>query len=219
MKILCVSDTTDSLAFSTVASDYCPDPSLIISAGDIPVESYDYLSTIYNCDTYYVYGNHCLKTFQKDMQKKNNSDYLPQFYGFNVDGKCIYNKKNNLLIAGLGGSMLYNGGQSQYSEQQMKKRITKLAASLRLNKAKYGRYLDILITHAPPFGIGDSEDLCHRGFKCFLSFIEKFSPEYLLHGHVHLPDSNAQRLHEYKGTKIINVYNSYILEYRGKNDN
>jgi hypothetical protein len=39
-----------------------------------------------------------------------------------------------------------------------------------------------------------------------------FKPRYLLHGHVHLIDSNARRKVVYRQTKVINVYKSYLLK-------
>ena len=80
------------------------------------------------------------------------------------------------------------------------------------NKMRYGRDLDMLITHDPPRGLGDGADLCHKGFSCFLSFMERFKPRYLLHGHVHLVDMNEERVREYGETKVINIYKNYILE-------
>ena len=137
---------------------------------------------------------------------------MPSFGGFFLDGKCIYDKQRDLIIAGLGGSMLYNGGESQYTESQMKWRIKRLAPRLMYNRKRYGRALDILVTHAPPKGMGDGEDLCHKGFCCFLDFIKTYRPKYLLHGHVHLDDANAPRVSEYCGTKVINIYKNYIIE-------
>lgn len=224
MKILCISDTTRSLAFSPSVKDIYKDVDLIISCGDLPLESYDYVSTMLNRDLYYVYGNHNLKNFRKAMKlesvsvgtfhsyKHQTEDYSFKFYGFLLDGKCIRDKKTGLLIVGLGGSMRYNNGDSQYTEREMKLRIWKLLPVLFYNKRRYGRYLDILVTHAPPFGIGDGSDLCHTGFKCFLSFIDKFKPKYLLHGHVHLDDRNAPRETIRGNTKIINVCSSYLLD-------
>ena len=54
------------------------------------------------------------------------------------------------------------------------------------NKLRYGRYLDVMLAHAPPFGIHNGPDFPHRGFKVFLSFMRRFEPRYLLHGHIHL---------------------------------
>ena len=83
---------------------------------------------------------------------------------------------------------------------------------LLFNKHKYGRYLDILVTHAPPYGMGDGQDLCHMGFKCFLDFMKKYEPRYLVHGHVHLDDCNMPRVTEFGKTKVINVYGSYLID-------
>jgi len=34
----------------------------------------------------------------------------------------------------------------------------------------------------------------------------------LLHGHIHLHDMNANRHHVYKQTKVINIFQNYILD-------
>lgn len=213
MKILCVSDTVSSLAFSSAVRDIYPNVDLVLSCGDMPLESHDWLSTMTKSDVYYVFGNHQLKHFNELMDKSSSpfDTADKEFLGFLCDGKCL-RTENGLLIAGLGGSMLYNGGQSQYSEKEMERRIRKLVPALLYNKTRYGRYLDILLTHAPAFGYGDGKDLCHMGFKCFLPFLDKFAPKYLVHGHCHLIDRNAQREFKYKKTTIINAYGSVLIE-------
>ena len=77
MKILCVSDTTSSLAFSSQVRDIFKDTDLILSCGDMPVESHDYLSTMLKSDVYYVYGNHNLETFQQEMDRDGQL-FLPE---------------------------------------------------------------------------------------------------------------------------------------------
>ena len=225
MKILCISDATDTLIYSSVAPELYRDVDFVISAGDLPLRYYDYIQTMIRKDVWWVYGNHNLEDFDRMLGKgitstdvlggfsgMGGAGAMPSFGGFFLDGKCLYDKKHDLIIAGLGGSMHYNNGQSQYSEKQMQKRINKLIPRLIYNKKRYGRALDILVTHAPPRGMGDGEDLCHKGFECFLQFMEKYRPKYLLHGHVHLDDINAPRLSEYCDTKVINIYKNYILE-------
>ena len=219
MRILCVSDTQDSIVYSPGGKQYVGKVDLALSCGDLPLECYDYISTVYSCDVCYVYGNHNLQHFSQAMnsnlivEKVRKEDMLPVFFGNMVDGKTMYFKEKNIIVAGLGGCMLYNGKPGQYSERQMERRIRKLHPFLVKNKILYGRYLDILVTHAPPYGIGDGEDLCHTGFRCFRTFIEKYSPSYVLHGHVHLDDINSKRVYTYERTKIVNVYNNYILEF------
>lgn len=108
--------------------------------------------------------------------------------------------------------MRYNNGGHQFTEFEMFLRIFKMIPKLFYNRIRHGRFVDILITHAPPRGLGDREDRCHTGFKAFLWFMRHFKPRYLVHGHVHLIDMNAQRVLQYRQTEIINVFGSYLLE-------
>jgi Icc-related predicted phosphoesterase len=90
----------------------------------------------------------------------------------------------------------------------MKKRIRKLRWKLWRHKG-----VDIVVTHTPPAGVGDGEDIAHRGFETLLELIDKYHPKYLLHGHVHLNYGMDQtRVREYHGTKVINTCQRYDLE-------
>lgn len=217
MKILCVSDATDTLIYSVNAPVRYKDVDFVISAGDLPLKYYDYIQTMLRKDVYYVYGNHNLEEFERQMhnyQGHLDGGYYNSIvsYGQLIDGRIRYIKEKDLIVMGLGGSMLYNKGNSQYTEREMRRRMLLLKPQLLYNKLRYGRYLDILVTHAPAKGFGDGEDLCHRGFGCFLDFIDRYKPKYMLYGHMHLDDINALREYEYHGTKLINVYKNYILE-------
>jgi Icc-related predicted phosphoesterase len=48
-----------------------------------------------------------------------------------------------------------------------------------------GRRVDVLLTHAPPAGVGDGADEAHRGFAALDPLIQRLRPQILLHGHVH----------------------------------
>jgi Icc-related predicted phosphoesterase len=73
--------------------------------------------------------------------------------------------------------------------------------------------VDIVVTHAPPFGIHDAKDLCHQGFACFRSLIQKHQPRFFLHGHIHAVFPDAEdRISLFNTTRIINTYGHYILE-------
>ena len=70
-----------------------------------------------------------------------------------------------------------------------------------------------MVTHAPPAGVGDSDDPAHRGFEAFLPFLDKYKPKYLLHGHVHLNYGMDQtRVRQYGDTAVINATERYVLE-------
>jgi len=81
-----------------------------------------------------------------------------------------------------------------------------------LDKILFGRSVDVVVTHAPPFGIHDRQYLPHRGFKVFLDFIKRYKPKYLLHGHVHIYDMREKRVDVYEGVNIVNCYGHYIIE-------
>jgi Icc-related predicted phosphoesterase len=91
----------------------------------------------------------------------------------------------------------------------MRKRIFKLWFQLWKHKG-----VDIVITHAPPQGVGDADDLAHAGFRAFLPFLDKYKPKYLLHGHVHMNyGANSKREQSYGKTTVINVSGRYTLEF------
>lgn len=232
MKILCVSDYVDPLVYNQDAKKIFPDIDLILCAGDLPMDYVDFIVTVFNKPTYFIFGNHNLKEFHyyhknvdafvkpEDLYGNNYHTHGGTYLGFKsiVDNNFTYTdpktgKETPLLIAGLSGSLKYNNGLNQYSDRQMYLKLLKLVPRLIINKCKYGRYLDILLTHATPRHIHDHEDPCHKGFECFNWFINKFHPTYLIHGHIHLYDMREERVGIYNGTTVINAYAHYVLEF------
>ena len=63
MKILCVSDFVDPLVYNTRVKETFPDIDLILCAGDLPMDYMDFLVSIFNKPTYFIFGNHNLKEF------------------------------------------------------------------------------------------------------------------------------------------------------------
>jgi Icc-related predicted phosphoesterase len=109
--------------------------------------------------------------------------------------------------------MRYNNNRHfQYTEGEMAWKVWGLAPGLMLNKLLHGRYLDIMITHAPPRGIQDRSDRCHQGFRAFRTLMDRFRPRYLIHGHVHIyrPDETTESV--YRDTQVINTYGYRTLE-------
>jgi len=202
MKILCVSDQIDPLVYSNSIKDRFADVDMILSAGDLPL---DYLEFIVSCldkPLLFVFGNH-------HTYELTNKTF--EGHGCIHVGSKVY-KEEGLLVAGLGGSMRYNLGENQYTEFQMYVEILKIVPRLLINRLFYGRFLDILLTHAPPNGIHDKKDKCHQGFKAFLWFIKKFKPKYLVHGHIHLYDLSDQRQSRWMETNVINAYSHFVID-------
>jgi uncharacterized protein len=206
MKILLISDKVVDHIYSNTIAERMEDIDFVISCGDLPNYYLEFIVSTLNKPLYYVKGNHDIKTLYTEE-------------GINIDSPegCInLNQKiieqDKLLLMGLEGSMRYNAGNYQYTESKMCLQINKLKPKLYLNKLFKKRYIDILVTHAPPYKIHDAEDLCHRGFKCFNKFIKEFKPKYIIHGHTHFYGTNNDWLTTVNETKIINAYGYRILE-------
>ena len=73
--------------------------------------------------------------------------------------------------------------------------------------------VDIVVTHAPARGYGDEDSRPHQGFAAFLPLLDKYAPQYLVHGHVHTRYGVGRpRVLQRGGTTIINACERYLLE-------
>jgi Icc-related predicted phosphoesterase len=154
-----------------------------------------------------VLGNHCF--VHHDPVTKQCSP--GEFAGAqDLNGRTAECK--GLFLGGVEGSPRYNNGPHQYTEQQMELNLLKLVPGMLLNKIRAGRYLDIMVTHAPPRGIHDNPDAAHRGFASLIPFIEHFKPALLLHGHTHRYDPMLPLHTRYGDTEVINAYGHVLLD-------
>lgn len=214
MKLLCVSDEVDPLVYSPRIRERFGDVDAVLAAGDLPMEYVSYIVTLLNKPLFFVFGNHNLVDlpYYQPRQHHLRHEEPPRdrawggcYVGFKV------RREAGLIVMGLGGSLRYNDGLNQYSQLGMWLRALALTPALIYNRLRYGRYLDVLLTHAPPKGIHDRDDPCHKGFEAFLWIMRVFKPRYLVHGHVHLYDSNERRATRYKETDVVNAYGHYII--------
>ncbi len=74
-----------------------------------------------------------------------------------------------------------------------------------------GRRVDILLTHAPPRGVGDEPDLAHRGFTSINALVGRLNPALLLHGHVQ-PGEVGIPTGVIGSTIVRNVTGRHLLE-------
>ncbi|BBH20433.1 serine/threonine protein phosphatase [Paenibacillus baekrokdamisoli] len=194
MRILVISDEESKYIWDHFEPKKFKDINIIISCGDLKAEYLSFLVSMINAPLFYVHGNHDTK-YKSDPPEGCES----------IEDRIV--TYNGIRILGLGGSYRYSPGEYQFSERQMSWRITKLKLRLWLSNG-----VDILVTHAPAYRIGDGDDLCHRGFECFIEFMNQYNPRYLLHGHQHLNYGRNQRIHHYKKTEIINAFGYHIIE-------
>jgi Icc-related predicted phosphoesterase len=208
MKILTVSDKVDELLYSPALKRLGADVDLVLACGDLPAYYLEFIVTLLGGPLYYVIGNHA-----NEVKQQYLSTEQWEYPGgcVNIDDRAV--RYRRLLIAGLEGSMRYNSNPYfQYTEREMALKVWRLAPSLLMNRIRYGRYLDILITHAPPAGIHDRSDRCHQGFQAFVAFMQRFRPRYLIHGHVHVYSPEEVTETVFGDTTVINTYGSRRLE-------
>ena len=194
MRILAVSDVESKRYYEYYKNGSLDDFDLILSCGDLHPEYLEFLVTMAHCPLLYVHGNH------------------DDRYGREPDGcVCVDDKLyvcKGLRIVGLGGSYRYRDGKYMYTEHEMKRRIFRLGYRLRRSGG-----FDILLTHAPVRGLGDLEDLPHRGFNCFRRLLDRWQPRYFIHGHVHRNYGRAiPQKSRYGDTVVINACESCVIE-------
>ncbi|MDX9898484.1 MAG: metallophosphoesterase [Spirochaetia bacterium] len=215
MKILCVSDIVDPLVDSIGIKERFGDVELVLGAGDLPMAYLSYIVSALNRPVLFIFGNHNLNDL---TYYRPNPDTRPRpSHDYGKDSGASYvgfrmRKESGLIVLGLGGSLRYNKGKNQFTQAEMWLYILAKVPALLINRLIFGRAVDIVLTHAPPRGIHDRPDPCHRGFDAFLWLMRVFKPRYLVHGHVHLYDSRDQRISEFRSTTIINAYGFYVID-------
>ena len=195
MKILALADEESPALWEYYVPGRLKEYDLVISCGDLNAKYLEFIATMGRAPVLYVPGNHDVR-YTTDPPEGCDC----------IDGHFV--TFNGVRILGLGGCRWYRPGPYQVTEREMRRKIRRLKFQLWRHKG-----VDIVVTHAPPEGVGDGEDNAHRGFESLLKLIDKYHPTYLLHGHVHANyDSRFIRERDYHGTKVINVGERYTLE-------
>jgi hypothetical protein len=199
------------LSLSDVVLDrlYCPQirerfgkVRLIIVCGDVPYYYMEYIQTQLNVPLYYVRGNH-----SPAIEHTGGGPKVEPQGG--VDLHCRAVNHGGLLLAGVEGSLRYNRGSFQYTQSEMWQNVARLVPALLFNRLIHGRYLDIFVSHAPPWGIHDQPDPTHQGVRAFRWLLKVFKPAYHFHGHIHLLRPDALRVTQFHRTLVINSYGFY----------
>lgn len=184
----------------------------MLACGDLPFDYLEYLVSRLDVPLLYVPGNHDPSLAPPDTtwMPARAEPPAPGAEGcINIDARVV--EVGGWRIAGLGGSLRYKEGPNQYTQGQMGRRALRLDLSLRLRRVQRGRKLDILVTHAPPFGMAEAKDAAHVGFSAFLRLIRSFHPALAVHGHVH-PFGVAVPERTIGATRVVNVVPWRVIE-------
>lgn len=201
MKILSVSDTEVNMLYSPLITRRFKDVDLVIGCGDLSYYYLEYIISMLDKPLYYVHGNHS----PRDQEIGEESERSLPWGGIDLH-RCVIHDASGLLMAGIEGSLNYNNGLYQYHQFNMWSMVLSMAPRLLMNRILYGRYLDIFISHAPPWRIHDKDDLPHQGIKAFRWLIDVFKPKLFLHGHIHIYQRYEVTETQIGPTRVINTY-------------
>jgi hypothetical protein len=179
MKILSISDKIVPFIYSPAIRKRFSDADLILGCGDLPYYYLEYVLNALDKPLFFVRGNH-----DQVVEYGTGGKRKGPRGGVDLHRMVYYH--DELILAGVEGSLRYRIGEYQYTQAQMWWFVFRLAPKLLWNRLAYGRYLDIFISHAPPAGIHDQEDLPHQGIAAFRWLVKTFQPAYHFHGHIHV---------------------------------
>lgn len=212
--MLAVSDEVDDALLTDLRPVAGAD--LILACGDLPFAYLASLMARLDRPLVFVPGNHDpdVSGYRTGRRGLVTRAGLPAEVPWpagavNADGRIV--AVGGLTVGGLGGCVRYAAGPNQYSQAQFRWRARRLVAAGRLRAARRRPPVDVLLTHAPPRGVGDGPDPAHRGIDALPGLVRRLHPRLLLHGHVH-PYGRRPAAMRLGGTEVRNVVGWHLLD-------
>ncbi len=199
LKVLSLSDKQVDSIYSSQVKKRFGDVDLILGCGDLAYYYLEFVVSMLDVPLFYVRGNHSSQVEYTMVGPKTHP------HGGRDLHRRVLNHKG-LILAGVEGSLRYRKGSFQYTQMEMWMNVLRIVPTLLKNRLLHGHYLDILVTHAPAWGIHDKPDLPHQGIKAFRWLIETFKPRYYFHGHIHIYRQDTQTVTQHGSTTVINTY-------------
>jgi hypothetical protein len=199
VSVLSLSDVQIEFIYSPRVQGRFSDVELVICCGDLPYYYMEYVSNALDVPLYFVRGNHA-----SQVEYTVAGPRTAPLGAIDLHRRVV--EHDGLILAGVEGSLRYRESPFQYSQVEMWGHVLRLLPTLMLNRAVKGRFLDVFVTHAPPWGIHDQPDLPHQGIKAFLWLLRVFRPAYHFHGHIHVYRNDTITRTKYHDTQVINTY-------------
>jgi Icc-related predicted phosphoesterase len=199
VKVLSLSDVQIEFIYSPRVQSRFSDVDLVIGCGDLPYYYMEYVGNALDVPLLFVRGNHA-----SEVEFTVAGPRTAPLGAIDLHRRVV--QHNGLLIAGVEGSLRYRESPYQYSQGEMWGHVIRLLPALMINRAIHGRFLDIFVSHAPPWGIHDQPDLPHQGIRAFLWLLRVFRPAYHFHGHIHVYRNDTITKTRFHDTQVINTY-------------
>jgi Calcineurin-like phosphoesterase len=212
--VLAVSDEVDDALLADLHA--VRQAQLVVACGDLPFDYLSHLMNLLNVPLVFVPGNHDpdisgYRISRAGLPLRAGLPARPPWPdgAINADQRVV--DAAGLRLAGLGGCLRYSAGPNQYTEWQQARRARALARRAWWRRARDGRGVDVLLTHAPPAGVGDGSDPPHRGFRALHRLTGALQPTVLLHGHID-PHGLPVTGHRLGRTVVCNVVGRHLLD-------
>jgi hypothetical protein len=209
VRVLAVSDVTEDILWAD--AHLARGAELIVGCGDLPFEYLGRLMNVLDAPLVFVPGNHDpdlsgYRTSRAGLILRAGMPVRQPWPDGAIcaDGAIV--TVAGLTVAGLGGCRRYGEGPNQYSDRQFAWRAWRLAAKAMVRRQR----VDVLLTHAPPRGVGDGDDPPHWGLTALHGLARRLRPAVLLHGHVD-PGALGGREHRMGDVVVRNVTGWQLL--------
>lgn len=183
MKILAIADTNPQLDYPQFVAEHAID--IVMTLGDLDRSQLIGLERV-TTPKIGVYGNHCSGTYMNEFGIVNMHLNAWQWRGVSFGGfqGCVRYKENPDAI--------------MYTQQEARELLASMPP------------VDVFLTHCPPRGINDEEELAHQGFDGLRTYIERTPPKLLLHGHTY--PAEATMVRQFGLTRIEYVHKYKVID-------
>lgn len=198
IRLLAISDEPDPALDSPETRDGLGPIDLIVGAGDLQPEYLSFVADAFHAPLRYVRGNHDVGPAWAHTERELLPQPMP-------DATPV--EELGIRLVGFSGSPRYNERGMQVSSIGMWMKV--LVAWLRAGR----QWPVLVVTHAPPRGVNDDQDLAHRGFVAFRWLMSHLEPPLWLHGHTALVRRGIDdRTAVHDGTLFYNCTGATLVE-------
>ena len=184
MKTLVIADRNPKINIPDIVAQNKID--LVITLGDLTREDILGLTLVNKIPKIGVYGNHDSGSYMEELGIWDMHLKIWDFEGLTFGGfqGCVRYKENPDAI--------------MYTQEEANKLMETFPK------------VDVFISHCPPRGINDEDEIAHQGFNALRKYLDINKPKYWLHGHTYPTEETI--IKQFGPTNIEYVYEYRIIE-------
>ncbi len=200
IRLLAVSDAVDPTLDHLVNREQIGRVDAIVGCGDLEPGYLGFLGDAFGVPVAYVRGNHDRGGNWSDAQ--SCPEHLASGRVVEVDGVTLV----PFEWPGLRQNCALRDERTAWLD------VLRAARTLIVRRLTGRRSTVLVVSHAPPFGVGDcAADPYHVGYRSYRWFLERIRPPLWLHGHT-TPASVADWRAGLGESAVVNVTGSVVVE-------